>query len=62
MNTKIVNCAKCGKPEEVPADTTFGAETYADAESKLVRGESVRMPLCDECIKAIEFFRKTLGN
>ena len=49
-------------PEEAPADTTVEAETYAQAEQKLVQGEAVQVFLCDACVKAIEDFRRMLGN
>lgn len=61
---KEVKCAKCGKVEEVPDEQVPEGmpKTYEQAEPTLLRGESVRVWLCDECVKAIEAFRKTLGN
>jgi hypothetical protein len=62
MEMKKVNCAKCGKSEMMSVEQATKCLSYEQAEQKLLKRESTPVHLCDECVGALEAFRKTLKN
>ena len=62
MEMKEVRCAKCGKPEMVPAEKADGCLSFEEAEQELLAGRAVFLFLCDKCAEEFNAFRKAIRN